>query len=109
MRIGLGGIAKGYAVDRCAAVLRGEGLTDFMVQAGGDLYVAGSKGPANWMVGRARSARRRRATSSRAMPIKDHAFSTAGDYERSFVLDGKRYHHIIDPKTGYPGDRVARA
>ena len=58
MRLGLGGIAKGYAVDRCAAVLRGEGLVDFMVQAGGDLYVAGSKGPTNWMVGRPRSTRR---------------------------------------------------
>src|SRR6185436_19370594 len=45
MRLGLGGIEKGYAVDRCAVVLRGDGLRDFMVQAGGDLYVAGSKGP----------------------------------------------------------------
>src|SRR5262249_26930995 len=48
MRMGLGGIAKGYAVDRCAGVLRGEGLHDFMVQAGGDLFVAGSKGPTPW-------------------------------------------------------------
>jgi thiamine biosynthesis lipoprotein len=101
MRIGLGGIAKGYAVDRCAAVLRAEGLTDFMVQAGGDLYVSGSKGAANWMVG-VRDPRGSADKVIAAMPIRDHAFSTAGDYERSFVLDGKRYHHIIDPKTGYP-------
>src|SRR4029079_8706240 len=51
MRLGLGGIAKGYAVDRCAEVLRRHGLRDFMVQAGGDLYVAGQKGKAHWMVG----------------------------------------------------------
>ncbi len=101
MRLGLGGIAKGYAVDRCAAVLRGEGLTDFMVQAGGDLFVAGSKGPTNWMVG-VRDPRGGPRDIIARMPIKDHAFSTAGDYERSFVLDGKRYHHIIDPATGYP-------
>jgi thiamine biosynthesis lipoprotein len=101
MRLGLGGIAKGYAVDRCAAVLRGEGLADFMVQAGGDLFVSGSKGPAPWRVG----IRDPRGPADRTigyMPIRDHAFSTAGDYERSFILDGKRYHHIIDPKTGYP-------
>jgi thiamine biosynthesis lipoprotein len=100
MRLGLGGIAKGYGVDRASAVLRAKGLTDFMVQAGGDLYVAGQKGAANWMVG----VRDPRGPSDviAKMPIKDHAFSTAGDYERSFILDGKRYHHIIDPKTGYP-------
>jgi thiamine biosynthesis lipoprotein len=101
MRLGLGGIAKGYAVDRCAAVLRGEGLANFMVQAGGDLFVAGSKGPLPWRVG----IRDPRGPADRTigfMPIRDHAFSTAGDYERSFILDGKRYHHIIDPKTGYP-------
>jgi len=101
MRLGLGGIAKGYAVDRCAAVLRGEGLHDFMVQAGGDLFVAGSKGPVDWMVG-VRDPRGGPRDIIARMPIKDHAFSTAGDYERSFILDGKRYHHIIDPATGYP-------
>jgi len=101
MRLGLGGIAKGYAVDRCAAVLRGEGLRDFMVQAGGDLFVSGSKGPVNWMVG-VRDPRGGPRDIIARMPIKDHAFSTAGDYERSFILDGKRYHHIIDPATGFP-------
>jgi thiamine biosynthesis lipoprotein len=101
MRLGLGGIAKGYAVDRCAAVLRRDGFQDFMVQAGGDLFVAGSKGPASWMVG-VRDPRGGPHAIIARMPIRDHAFSTAGDYERSFVLAGKRYHHIIDPKTGYP-------
>jgi len=101
MRLGLGGIAKGYAVDRCAAVLRGEGLRDFMVQAGGDLFVAGSKGPTSWMVG-VRDPRGGPRDIIARMPITDHAFSTAGDYERSFILEGKRYHHIIDPATGYP-------
>jgi FAD:protein FMN transferase len=101
MRLGLGGIAKGYAVDRAATVLRGAGFADFMVQAGGDLYVSGRKGTANWMVG-VRDPRGGARDVIAKMPIQDHAFSTAGDYERSFVLDGKRYHHIIDPKTGYP-------
>jgi len=101
MRMGLGGIAKGYAVDRCAAVLRAQGLHDFMVQAGGDLYVAGRKGSARWMVG-VRDPRGGPRDIIARMPIEDHAFSTAGDYERGFVMNGKRYHHIIDPKTGYP-------
>ncbi|HVR62208.1 MAG TPA: FAD:protein FMN transferase [Polyangia bacterium] len=101
MRLGLGGIAKGYAVDRCADMLRGQGLANFMVQAGGDLFVAGSKGAQSWMVG-VRDPRGGPRDIIARMAIKDHAFSTAGDYERSFMLDGKRYHHIIDPKTGYP-------
>ncbi len=101
MRMGLGGIAKGYAVDRCAAVMRAQGLKNFMVQAGGDLFVAGRKGNAHWMVG-VRDPRGGPRDIIARMPIEDHAFSTAGDYERGFVLGGKRYHHIIDPKTGYP-------
>jgi thiamine biosynthesis lipoprotein len=101
MRMGLGGIAKGYGVDRCSAVLRAAGLENFMVQAGGDLFVAGRKGSANWMVG-VRDPRGGPRDIIARMPIQDHAFSTAGDYERGFVLNGRRYHHIIDPKTGYP-------
>jgi thiamine biosynthesis lipoprotein len=101
MRMSLGGIAKGYAVDRCAAVLRAAGIQNFMVQAGGDLYVAGRKGSAQWMVG-VRDPRGGPRDIIARMPIEDHAFSTAGDYERGFVLNGRRYHHIIDPKTGYP-------
>jgi thiamine biosynthesis lipoprotein len=101
MRLGLGGIAKGYAVDKCVAVLRAAGFSDFMVQAGGDLFVAGSKGPQSWMVG-VRDPRGGPKDIIARMAIRDHAFSTAGDYERSFVLGGRRYHHIIDPKTGYP-------
>jgi len=101
MRIGLGGIAKGYAVDRCAEVLRRHGFENFMVQAGGDLFVAGSKDGAPWMVG-VRDPRGGPRAIIAKMAIRDHAFSTAGDYERSFIIDGKRYHHIIDPKTGYP-------
>ena len=101
MRMGLGGIAKGYAVDRCAVVLREQGFRDFMVQAGGDLYVSGRKGTASWMVG-VRDPRGGPRAVIAKMPIEDHAFSTAGDYERSFIVDGKRYHHIIDPKTGFP-------
>ena len=72
-----------------------------MVQAGGDLFVSGQKGNAPWMVG-VRDPRGGPRAIIAKMAIKDHAFSTAGDYERAFVLDGRRYHHIIDPKTGYP-------
>jgi thiamine biosynthesis lipoprotein len=101
MRIGLGGIAKGYAVDTCVALFKAMGLQNFMVQAGGDLYVSGSKAAAPWMVG-VRDPRGRAQDVIAKAPIRDHAFSTAGDYERAFVLDGRRYHHIIDPKTGHP-------
>jgi FAD:protein FMN transferase len=103
MRMSLGGIAKGYAVDAAAEVLRKEGLAAFFVQAGGDLYVAGKKPDgARWRVG-ARDPRGKGEQDYFAMiEVEDHAFSTAGDYERSFLKDGKRYHHIIDPRTGSP-------
>ncbi len=101
-RINLGGIAKGYAIDRAAAVLRKAGLTSFTAQAGGDLYVAGRKPDGrSWRVG-IRDPRGETGAFFAKLEVEDHAFSTAGDYERAFVRDGKRYHHIIDPRTGYP-------
>lgn len=103
MRMSLGGIAKGYAVDAAARVLREDGLDAFMVQAGGDLYVRGKKPDGSRFRVGVRDPRGRDATDFFAtLEVEDHAFSTAGDYERSFVKDGRRYHHIIDPRTGFP-------
>jgi thiamine biosynthesis lipoprotein len=104
MAINLGGIAKGYAVDRAVAVLKKSGFTDAIVQAGGDLMCAGSKGGAPWSAG-VRDPRGGRGDVFAVMKLSNHAFSTAGDYERYFMMDGKRYHHIIDPRTGHPATR----
>jgi thiamine biosynthesis lipoprotein len=103
MRVGLGGIAKGYAVDAAAKVLARAGLTSYFVQAGGDLYVAGRKPDgAAYRVG-ARDPRGRGPDDFFALvEVEDHAFSTAGDYERAFLKEGRRYHHILDPRTGWP-------
>ncbi len=104
MAINLGGIAKGYAVDRAAAVLKKLGFPDAIVQAGGDLLCSGSKNGAPWSAG-IRNPRGDRSDFFAVLALTDHAFSTAGDYERFFFIGKKRYHHIIDPKTGYPATR----
>jgi thiamine biosynthesis lipoprotein len=100
--LGLGGIAKGYIVDRAAKVLRDAGLQGFLAQAGGDLYGAGRKPDGSpWLSG-VQDPRGAQGEFFAVLELTDHAFSTAGDYARSYVVGGKRYHHIIDPKTGYP-------
>ena len=104
MAINLGGIAKGYAVDRAVALLRQAGYHDAIVQAGGDLMCSGSKNGAPWVTG-IRDPRGERSDVFAKMMLTNHAFSTAGDYERYYILGGKRYHHIIDPRTGYPATR----
>jgi len=101
MRAHLGGIGKGYAVDRGVAILRERGLRDFMIQSGGDLFVAGSRGDRPWRVG-IRDPRGPAESSFAALDLTDAAMSTSGDYERFFIKDGKRYHHIIDPDVGEP-------
>jgi FAD:protein FMN transferase len=101
-KIGLGGIAKGYAVDRASKILLDAGLTTFFVQAGGDLYTHGKKPDGSEWVTGIRDPRDPDKGYFAMLDVTDHAFSTAGDYERSYIVGGKRYHHIIDPHTGFP-------
>lgn len=103
MAIGLGGIAKGYAMDRAAAILRGRGLTSFVLYAGGQVLVAGRRGDRPWRVG-VQHPRSPDVYFAYFSP-GDGAVSTSGDYEHFYVHEGARYHHIIDPKTGYPAAR----
>jgi thiamine biosynthesis lipoprotein len=104
MKVNLGGIGKGYAVDRAVAILREAGLSDFMIQFGGDLFVAGRRGDRPWRVG-IQDPRGAPNTLFAAIELTDVAFSTSGDYERFFIRDGRRYHHILDPDTGEPASR----
>ena len=101
VRVHVGGIGKGYAVDSVVGILRAAGLTDFMVQAGGDLYVAGSAGESPWRLG-IQDPRGAPDDPFAVLELSDATFSTSGDYERFFEQDGVRYHHILDPATGQP-------
>jgi len=107
MQITLGGIAKGYAVDKCKELLHKQGFVDFMIQAGGDMYISGKKGADPWVVG-IRDPRGAPDAMFALAPVENHSFSTSGDYERGFVKDGVRYHHILDPRTGQPA-RASRS
>ena len=101
MRVHLGGIGKGYAVDRAVATLRGAGLRDFLIQAGGDLYAGGMKEGRPWRLG-INDPRGAPGRSFAMLDLSDGTFSTSGDYARSFMKDGVRYHHLLDPATGQP-------
>jgi thiamine biosynthesis lipoprotein len=101
MRAHLGGIGKGYAVERSVKMFRDRGLKDFMIQAGGDLYVGGKKGDRPWTLG-INDPRGPGGSSFATIQLSDATFSTSGDYERFFIKDGVRYHHILDPDTGEP-------
>ncbi len=101
MLVGLGGLAKGWGMDRAVAELRRRGLSDFTVQAGGDLYAAGTRGGRPWRVG-VRDPRGAAGEPFGRLEVRDAAFSTSGDSERFAVVDGVRYHHVIDPRTCRP-------
>ena len=104
MKIGLGGIGKGYAVDRVCMLLEKHGLHNYIVAGGGDMRVSGSRGQDPW---RLAVQHPRQQGVLFLLDMTDVAVATSGDYESYFFLDGKRYHHILDPKTGYPARGVS--
>ncbi len=99
-RIVLGGIAKGYGVDRAMAAMMSEGIENGLVNAGGDLKALGRNGASAWTIGIKHPRDRERAIA--AVPVSNVCLVTSGDYERFFEVEGARYHHILDPRTGRP-------
>lgn len=98
----LGGIAKGYAVDLAAQKIVAMGVKSAIINAGGDLRLIGSRVDGRpWRI----AIRHPRRTGSFLgyLDIRDAAVATSGDYEKYFIYEGRRYHHILDPRTGMPG------
>lgn len=98
LQINLGGIAKGYAIDRAVSVLKDHGIARALVSCGSTLYGFGR--PQHWRI--AIQHPRREAEVLQEIDLSDCALATSGDYERCFVHNGLRYSHLIDPRTGFP-------
>jgi thiamine biosynthesis lipoprotein len=100
MAIDLGGIAKGYAVDRTFELLRSLGYKNLIVNAGGDLRVGGTKNDQPWSIG-IQDPRVSQKIMAKLL-VSDAAVATSGDYEKFFMHQDKRYHHIFNPRDGFP-------
>lgn len=107
VRIDLGGIGKGHAVDQGIRILQSLGIAHALVTAGGDSRIIGDRFGKPWVVG-IRHPDRKEEVIAR-IPLEDAAISTSGDYERYFDENGVRYHHIIDPHTGQSARKVRSA
>jgi FAD:protein FMN transferase len=106
-RIDLGGIAKGYAIDQAIALLKTFSIEHAYIGLGGDSYVLGDRNGRPWQVG-IRHPRDEKAVALK-IPVSDIAISTSGDYERYFLRDGERVHHIINPSTGRSSSSLVSA
>ncbi len=104
LKLDLASIAKGYGVDQLAALLRSQGFQNFLVEIGGEVYAAGLRRDGNsWRVGINRPQPDASATEVyEVVPLTDAALATSGDYRNFFERNGRRYTHVIDPRTGYP-------
>lgn len=105
MALDLGGITKGYTLNRAAEIVEKSGLPGALINIGGDILAVGEKEPGKpWRVG-VEDPRDRNGVVA-VTELKDQVIVTSGDYERFFIQDGKRYHHILDPATGYPASML---
>jgi len=98
--VDLGGIAKGFAVDLACDVLNKGGIKNYIVNAGGDLFVAGRLPSRLWRIGLQDPENAHGIIAT--LSVSGMAIATSGDYEQYFIKDGVRYHHILSPSTGYP-------
>ena len=104
VQLDLGGYAKGYALDRAAAILRGQGIADALINIGGNVMALGRKGDQPWRVG---IQNPRGSAPLATLSLYDgEAIGTSGDYQRYFELGGRRYCHLIDPRSGQPAEGV---
>ncbi|MFC1704173.1 FAD:protein FMN transferase [Candidatus Omnitrophota bacterium] len=101
MKLDLGAVAKGYAVDVAIRKLKEIGITSCLINAGGDIYCLGKKNNRPWQIG---IQHPRNDSIVKNFVLTNRAVATSGDYEQFFVLQNKRYSHIINPYTGYPAD-----
>jgi thiamine biosynthesis lipoprotein len=106
--IDLGAVAKGYAVDQAVAAMQREGAMGGLVQCGGDLRVFGEpEGGGLWRI-EMEGPVREVGVQPRVLALGPGAVSTSGDSERSILIGGRRWHHIVDPRTGWPVAGVPR-
>lgn len=106
--VDLGGIAKGYAVDEAARIFRANGLNNFYIDAGGDIYVGGMNCRGEkWRIGIKDPRDLQRIVET--VSVSNQAVTTSGNYEQFLIIQGERYSHIIDPSTGYPQREVVSA
>jgi FAD:protein FMN transferase len=104
--VDIGGIAKLYCIEECAGALKKAGIKSALIDAGGDIYAIGKLNGKPWKIG-IRDPRSDGVIA--ALDVSDMLVVSSGDYERFFIQDGVRYHHIMDPFTGYPARGVSSA
>ncbi|MFN3550646.1 MAG: FAD:protein FMN transferase [Endomicrobiia bacterium] len=104
MRINLGGIAKGYAIKKTKEILESYKIERFLINFGGDIYLKNKKNFNPWRI--AVQHPRRKNEFLCILELNTTSCFTSGDYERFFMINNQRYHHIFDPKTGYPKEGV---
>ena len=109
VHVDLGAIAKGYIIDKAGQVLIENGVGDFIINAGGDMVIRGKKGGKKWRIGIQHPRKKGEVIAQIDIEEYETAIVTSGDYERNFTFEGKTYHHILDPKTGYPASGLMSA